>query len=119
MRENGCVEGRNISIEYRWAETEIEPFPSLAVELAGLNVDVLVASGGTRAALAAKRATSAIPIVFTAVGDPVQEGLVGARQSGVRVALDLDQDEGCGAAMIGVETFPRGLPLRRMPRRHI
>jgi putative ABC transport system substrate-binding protein len=76
LRENGYVEGRNISIEYRWAETDVDRFPALAVELARLNVDVLVAAGGTRAALAAKRATSTIPIVFTAVGDPVQEGLV-------------------------------------------
>lgn len=76
LRENGYVEGQNIAIEYRWTETEVERFPSLAAELTTLNLDAIVTAGGTRAALAAKRATTAIPIVFTAAGDPVQEGLV-------------------------------------------
>ena len=76
LSENGYVESRNIAIEYRWAEDKPERFPGLADELVSLNIDVLVTAGGTAAALAAKRATPTIPIVFTAVGDPVQEGLV-------------------------------------------
>jgi putative tryptophan/tyrosine transport system substrate-binding protein len=76
LSKNGYVEGRNIAIEYRWAEDKPERFPGLADELVRLNIDVLVTAGGTAAALAAKRATATIPIVFTAVGDPVQEGLV-------------------------------------------
>ena len=76
LRDLGYVEGRNVVIEYRSAEGKFERLPALAAELVALNVDVLVAGGGTLAALAAKHATSTLPIVFTAVGDPVTSGLV-------------------------------------------
>jgi ABC-type uncharacterized transport system substrate-binding protein len=72
----GYVEGRNILIEYRWAEGKPERFPILAAELVALKVDVIVTTGGTLAVLAAKQATTSLPIVFSAVGDPVAEGLV-------------------------------------------
>jgi len=75
LRDLGYVEGRNVVIEYRDAKGEFERLPALAAELVVLNVDVIVASG-TLAALAAKRATSDIPIVFPTVGDPVTDGLV-------------------------------------------
>jgi putative tryptophan/tyrosine transport system substrate-binding protein len=76
LRENGYVEGRDVAIEYRWAEGKTERFPELAAELVARNVDVIVAFGGTLSAQAAQRATRSIPIVFQTVGDPVAEGLV-------------------------------------------
>jgi ABC-type uncharacterized transport system substrate-binding protein len=76
LNETGYVDGRNIAVEYRWAEGNPERFPALAAELVALNVDVIVTGGGTLAALAAMRATAALPIIFTAAGDPVAEGLV-------------------------------------------
>ena len=71
----GYVEGRNVLIEYRWAEGKPERFPVLAAELVALKVDVILTAGGTLA-LAAKQATTTIPIVFGVVGDPIAEGLV-------------------------------------------
>ena len=75
LRELGYVEGRNIAIEGRSAEGRIERFPALAAELVRLKVDLIVA-GSTSQALAAKRATSTIPIVAWAMHDPVKDGLV-------------------------------------------
>ena len=75
LRDLGYVEGRNVVIEYRSAEGKLERFPALAAELVALKVDVIVAPS-TPAALAAKQATKTIPIVFTAVADPVASGLV-------------------------------------------
>jgi putative ABC transport system substrate-binding protein len=75
LRDLGYVEGRNVLIEYRWAEGKYERFPALIAELAALKVDVIVAAG-TPAALAVKKATTSIPLVMVAVGDPVGVGLV-------------------------------------------
>ena len=72
----GYVEGRNILIESRWAEGKPERFPVLAAELVRLKVDIILTAGGTLAALAAKQATTTVPIVFSVVGDPIAEGLV-------------------------------------------
>jgi ABC-type uncharacterized transport system substrate-binding protein len=63
LRELGWVEGQSIAIEYRWANGRPDRYPALAAELVGLKVDLIVAGGGTPGALAAKRATSTIPIV--------------------------------------------------------
>src|SRR5215470_15690411 len=75
LHELGWNEGRTIAIEYRWAEGREERFAELAAELVRLKVDVIVTSG-TSQVLAAKQATSVIPIVFATAGDPVGTGLV-------------------------------------------
>ena len=96
LRERGYVEGRNLVIEYRWAEGNYARLPDLAAELIASKVDVLVAAG-TPAALAVKRATTTVPMVMVAVGDPVGTGLVAslARPGGnltglVSIAPDLE-----------------------------
>jgi putative ABC transport system substrate-binding protein len=75
LRNRRLIEGETIVVEYRWADGNNENLPALAGELVALKVDLLVASG-TPASVAAKRATSQIPIVFIAVSDPVASGLV-------------------------------------------
>jgi len=75
LRKLGWIEGKNISIEYRYAEGKLDRYPELAADLVRLKVDLIVASGGATP-LAAKRATSTIPIVMTSTGDPVSQGLV-------------------------------------------
>jgi ABC-type uncharacterized transport system substrate-binding protein len=75
LRQLGYVEGQNILIEYREAHNHIERFSSLAVELVNLNIDLILA-GNTPAALAARQATTTIPIVVQVMGDPVRDGLV-------------------------------------------
>ena len=75
LRDLGYVEGRNIVIEYRFAEGKVERFPAIAAELIALNVDVIVGVNQL-AAVAATQLTKTIPIVFVAVGDPIGSGLV-------------------------------------------
>jgi putative ABC transport system substrate-binding protein len=75
LQDRGYVEGRNITIEYRWAEGKYDRLPALAAELVRLNVDIIITQG-TPAALAAKQATPTIPIVMAIVGDPVEAGIV-------------------------------------------
>jgi putative ABC transport system substrate-binding protein len=75
LRDLGYEEGRNIAIEYRWAEGEYARFPALVAELIAAKVDVVV-TAGTPAALAMKKATTSVPCVMVAVGDPVGTGLV-------------------------------------------
>jgi putative tryptophan/tyrosine transport system substrate-binding protein len=76
LKEGGYVDGRNVAIEYRWAEGRPERLPALAAELVERNVSVIVATGSLAPGLAAKSATPKIPIVFTGPEDPVKAGLV-------------------------------------------
>jgi putative ABC transport system substrate-binding protein len=96
LRERGYVEGQDVVVEYRWAEGNYERFPGLIDELLRLKVDVIV-TAGTPAALAVKRATTTVPLVMIAVGDPVGTGLVAslARPGGnitglTSIAADLE-----------------------------
>jgi putative ABC transport system substrate-binding protein len=102
LREIGWVEGKNIFIEYRWAEGRQERLPALAAELVRLKVDVILA-GPTSAAVAAKNATSTIPIVTTSAGDP-GVGLVAslARPGGNVTGLSFS---------VEMATFGKGLEL--------
>jgi putative ABC transport system substrate-binding protein len=93
LREVGYVEGKNIAIEYRWADGKFERLPELAADLVRLKVDVVVAAV-TQASLAAKNATGTIPIVMVAVANPVDAGLIaslarpGANLTGTSVMND-------------------------------
>ncbi|MGA7017710.1 MAG: ABC transporter substrate-binding protein, partial [Pseudolabrys sp.] len=76
LRETGFIEGQNLGIAFRWAEGRYDRLPALASELVSLPVTLLFAAGGPPSAFAAKGATSTIPVVFSAVSDPVEIGLV-------------------------------------------
>ena len=96
LRDLGYVEGRNVLIDYRWAEGQYERFPALIAELIALKVEVIV-TAGTPASVAVKDATTSIPLVMVAVGDPVGSDLVAslARPGGnftglVSIAPDLE-----------------------------
>ncbi len=102
LRERGYVEGQNIVIEYRSADGKIERFPRLASELARLKVDLIVA-GNTPMARAAQQATTTIPIVSMAMGDPVGDGLV--------ASLARPGGNITGSTFLGPELVPKRLDL--------
>ena len=76
LKETGFVEGHNLAVEYRWAQGQYDQYPKMAAELVRRQVAVIAATGGEPSPQSAKAATQTIPIVFTANGDPVREGLV-------------------------------------------
>src|SRR5262249_50094419 len=94
LRERGWIEGRTVAVEYRWAEGRAERAAEIAAEFVRLKVDVIVPYA-TPPTLAAKQATSAIPIVFAAAGDPIGAGLVAslARPGGNATGLSLQSTD--------------------------
>src|SRR5829696_5311542 len=103
LGEIGYVEGRNLAIEYRWAEGRNERLPALAADLVAANVAVIVVLGNTHSAVAAKAATATIPIVFRIAADPVEFGVVDRmNQPGGNVT---------GVTTLGAEVGPKHLEL--------
>jgi len=114
LGEAGYVEGRNVSIEYRYANSEKERLPEMVADLIRRRVAVIVTPFGTAAALAAKSATTAIPIVFMTSGDPMQEGLVASyNQPGGNVTGLSIMNVELGAKRLGLlhELIPKALRI--------
>jgi putative ABC transport system substrate-binding protein len=105
LGELGFAEGKNVGIEYRWAEDRYDRLPAMAAELVSDKVAVIVASGGNVSALAAKAATATIPIVFPVVADPVNGGLV--------ESLNRPGGNVTGIAMLTIELDGKRMDLLR------
>jgi putative ABC transport system substrate-binding protein len=114
LSDRGYVDGKNLSIEYRWAGGKSERLAGFAVELVRLKVDVIV-THGLAAALAAKEATTTIPIVMVATFDPIRSGLVpslarpGGNVTGVAYPESVDELSGKWLQLL-IDDFLRGLP---------
>ena len=129
LSEAGYVDGRNVTIESRFAENQHDRLPALAADLVGRKVNVIAATGGGASVLAAMAATKTIPIVFTTGGDPVHEGYVrslnrpGGNVTGVSWFAALIASKGLGllhelvpnAALIAVLTNPKLPESARIP----
>jgi putative tryptophan/tyrosine transport system substrate-binding protein len=130
LSETGYVEGQNLAIEYRWAEGHYDRLSALAADLVDHKITVIIAGGGGPGALAAKSATSTIPIVFVYGGDPVELGLIaslarpGGNLTGVSIQLselvpkrlELISELVPRAAVIGLLVNPNNTSTERMVR---
>ena len=105
LGETGYFEGKNVAIEYRWAEGQYNRLPALAAELVSHQVTVITATGGEPSALAAKAATATIPIIFTVGGDPVAAGLV--------ASLNRPGGNLTGMTIMALQMGPKRLELLR------
>jgi putative ABC transport system substrate-binding protein len=105
LAETGVVDGHNAAIEFRWADGHYERLPALAADLVGRRVAVIATTSGLPPVLAAKAATSTIPIVFTVGGDPVEFGLV--------ASLSRPGSNLTGVSILNVELAPKRLELLR------
>ncbi len=124
LRDVGYVEGQNVAIDYRWAGGHLDRLPAMAAELASRRVNLIVAQGGSASAIAAKAATSTIPIVFSIGGDPVADGLTaslnrpGGNATGVALLtvslavkrLEIIREVVPKADLIGVLVNPTNIP---------
>jgi putative ABC transport system substrate-binding protein len=105
LKESGFVEGENVSIDYRWAENQVDRLPELAAELVRRQVSVITTTGGPGVVLAAKAATMTIPIVFIVPEDPVRTGLV--------VSLARPGGNATGINLVSLELVAKRLELLR------
>jgi putative ABC transport system substrate-binding protein len=132
LKQSGYDEGRNVAIEFRWAENQLDRLPALAAELVRRQVAVIAATGGDATTRAAKAATRTIPIVFTVGGDPVRDGFVaslsrpGGNMTGAALLIDMMEGKRLGllheliprAASIGVLLNPKN-PAFELQRKEV